>query len=299
MAWSARRTWKDAVGRLVMRALKGTSSAVLIFHSTFTVGALWPSSIWPSMARETPESLESFSSERPRLHAQAPQVGPQDRREMLPGGGVGPLVTGDRAPARARSGAPRGGFRPGGMTVYPFRADESVNRSARNHSARAALCPGGSPSSPTPTSATCAARCAPRTRTRPGPSARRRPPTSRAAGRVRAIDSLSSPPSEVIPSTRGEPLLWAGLPGLAEACGARASRSTSPPTGPSPGGREGWARILCPVSSDVKISWGAASPWLDAELVGGRDPVRALADLRTFVRVRDETRRVRAATAAG
>ncbi|MCX5731745.1 MAG: radical SAM protein, partial [Deltaproteobacteria bacterium] len=38
---------------------------------------------------------------------------------------------------------------------------------------------------------------------------------------IRAIDSLSPPPREVIPSTRGEPLLWDGLPGLAEACGAR------------------------------------------------------------------------------
>jgi MoaA/NifB/PqqE/SkfB family radical SAM enzyme len=107
---------------------------------------------------------------------------------------------------------------------------------------------------------------------------------------IRAIDSLSSPPIEVIPSTRGEPLLWDGLPGLAEACGARGISLNVTTNGSFPGrGAEEWARILCPVSSDVKISWGAASPWLDAELIGGRDPVRALADLRTFVRVRDET----------
>ena len=107
---------------------------------------------------------------------------------------------------------------------------------------------------------------------------------------IRAIDSLSPPPREVIPSTRGEPLLWDGLPGLAEACGARGISLNVTTNGSFPGrGAEGWARILCPVSSDVKVSWGAASPWLDSELIGGRDPVQALDDLRTFVRVRDET----------
>jgi MoaA/NifB/PqqE/SkfB family radical SAM enzyme len=106
---------------------------------------------------------------------------------------------------------------------------------------------------------------------------------------IRAIDSLYPPPNEVIPSTRGEPLLWDGLPELAEACGARGISLNVTTNGSFPGrGAEGWARILCPVSSDVKISWGAASPWLDAELIGGRNPVRALADLRTFVRIRDQ-----------
>jgi MoaA/NifB/PqqE/SkfB family radical SAM enzyme len=104
-----------------------------------------------------------------------------------------------------------------------------------------------------------------------------------------AIDSLSLQPLEVIPSTRGEPLLWDGLPGLAEACGSRGISLNVTTNGSFPGrGAEDWARTLCPVSSDVKISWGAASPGLDAELIGGRDPVQALADLRTFVRIRDE-----------
>jgi MoaA/NifB/PqqE/SkfB family radical SAM enzyme len=106
---------------------------------------------------------------------------------------------------------------------------------------------------------------------------------------IQAIDSLVPPPNEVIPSTRGEPLLWDGLPELAEACGARGISLNVTTNGSFPGrGAEGWARILCPVSSDVKISWGAASPWLDAELIGGRNPVRALSDLRTFVRIRDQ-----------
>jgi MoaA/NifB/PqqE/SkfB family radical SAM enzyme len=106
---------------------------------------------------------------------------------------------------------------------------------------------------------------------------------------IRALDSLAPPPREVVPSTRGEPLLWEGLPGLAEACALRGISLNVTTNGSFPGrGAEDWARILCPVSSDVKISWGAATPWLDSELIGGRSPVRALEDLRTFVRVRDE-----------
>ena len=106
---------------------------------------------------------------------------------------------------------------------------------------------------------------------------------------IRSLDSLSPPPREVVPSTRGEPLLWDGLPGLAEACAARGISLNVTTNGSFPGrGAEGWARILCPVSSDVKVSWGAATPWLDSELIGGRSPARALADLRAFVRVRDE-----------
>jgi MoaA/NifB/PqqE/SkfB family radical SAM enzyme len=92
-----------------------------------------------------------------------------------------------------------------------------------------------------------------------------------------------------VPSTRGEPLLWDGLPGLAAACASRGILLNVTTNGSFPRlGAEGWARLLCPVGSDVKISWGAASPSLDRELIGGRDPVQALADLRTVVRVRDE-----------
>ena len=65
-AWSARSTCSPPLLRAVISAENGTASADEIFQSTLMVGALWPSSIWPSMARETPESLESRSSERPR-----------------------------------------------------------------------------------------------------------------------------------------------------------------------------------------------------------------------------------------
>jgi MoaA/NifB/PqqE/SkfB family radical SAM enzyme len=118
----------------------------------------------------------------------------------------------------------------------------------------------------------------------PGPPRRLALPTVLAA-----LDGLPSPPKEVIPSTRGEPLLWQWLPGLASACAIRGIRLNVTTNGTFPGsGADGWARILCPVGSDVKISWAAASPGLDSALLGDRDPVRALEDLRTFLGVRDE-----------
>ena len=104
-----------------------------------------------------------------------------------------------------------------------------------------------------------------------------------------ALDSLPEPPREVIPSTLGEPLLWDALPALAAACAARGVRLNVTTNGTFPvRGAAAWARILCPVTSDVKVSWGAASPALDAALLGGRDPARALDGLRALVRVRDE-----------
>jgi MoaA/NifB/PqqE/SkfB family radical SAM enzyme len=100
-----------------------------------------------------------------------------------------------------------------------------------------------------------------------------------------------APPSlaEVIPSTRGEPLLWGGLPGLVDACAARGLRLNVTTNGTFPGsGAEWWARRLVPACRDVKVSWEGASPELDRSLMGGRDPRRALADLRTLLAVRDE-----------
>ena len=52
--------------RALISAEKVTSRARAIFHRTLIVGADWPSSIWPSIARDTPESWARRSSERPR-----------------------------------------------------------------------------------------------------------------------------------------------------------------------------------------------------------------------------------------
>lgn len=105
---------------------------------------------------------------------------------------------------------------------------------------------------------------------------------------IGAIDSLPEAPREVVTSTRGEPLLWDGLPGLVGACAARGIRLNVTTNGSWPGrGAEAWASLLCPVGSDVKVSWGASDPEVDREIMGGRDPAGAIEDLRAFVRVRE------------
>jgi MoaA/NifB/PqqE/SkfB family radical SAM enzyme len=103
--------------------------------------------------------------------------------------------------------------------------------------------------------------------------------------------SLEAGPAlrEVVPSTRGEPLLWEGLPGLAALCERRGLRLNVTTNGTFPGrGAEGWARLLCPVATDVKVSWNGASPGVDGVVMGGRDPAAAEGALATFARVRDE-----------
>ena len=64
-AWSARSTETPPPWRCPMSAENGTPSAVEIFHRMLIVGVLWPSSTCPSIARETPETLESRSSDSP------------------------------------------------------------------------------------------------------------------------------------------------------------------------------------------------------------------------------------------
>jgi MoaA/NifB/PqqE/SkfB family radical SAM enzyme len=94
---------------------------------------------------------------------------------------------------------------------------------------------------------------------------------------------------EVVPSTRGEPLLWAGLPALAALAGRRGLLLNVTTNGTFPGlGAAGWARLLCPVGADVKVSWNGASPEVDRAIGGGRDAAAARAALVEFARARDE-----------
>ncbi len=97
--------------------------------------------------------------------------------------------------------------------------------------------------------------------------------------------------AEVIPSTKGEPLLWEGLEELALLCGRLgvALNVTTNGTFPRLGGA-GWAERLAPVASDVKVSWNGATPATAARLMGGLQLDAAVADVRAFIGVRDRLR---------
>jgi len=75
---------------------------------------------------------------------------------------------------------------------------------------------------------------------------------------------------EVIPSTMGEPLLWHGMDALLTACARHGLGVNVTTNGTFPGrGADGWAEVLLPVASDVKISWnGATAPTAEAIMTG-------------------------------
>lgn len=94
--------------------------------------------------------------------------------------------------------------------------------------------------------------------------------------------------AEVIPSTMGEPLLWADLPALVDLCAAEGVKVNLTTNGTFPGrGAAGWAERLCPVASDVKISWNGASAATAESIMRGLDFREARGGVRDFVSVRD------------
>jgi MoaA/NifB/PqqE/SkfB family radical SAM enzyme len=93
---------------------------------------------------------------------------------------------------------------------------------------------------------------------------------------------------EVIPSTMGEPLLWAGLDRLVDLCAELGLALNVTTNGTFPGrGPEAWAERLAPVAVDVKISWNAATEATAAAIMPGLVLARAVDAVRTFVVVRD------------
>ena len=93
---------------------------------------------------------------------------------------------------------------------------------------------------------------------------------------------------EVIPSTMGEPLLWAGLDGLVDLCAERALSLNVTTNGTFPGrGAAAWAARLVPVASDVKISWNGATAATAAAVMPGLSLDAAAENVRALVAARD------------
>ncbi|HET6436974.1 MAG TPA: radical SAM protein [Anaeromyxobacter sp.] len=97
-----------------------------------------------------------------------------------------------------------------------------------------------------------------------------------------------SPLRQVIPSTRGEPLLWAGMDTLLAACERHRLRVNLTTNGTFPGrGPEAWGQALLPLATDVKISWNGARPATAERIMAGLSFAAALEALRRFLLVRD------------
>ena len=94
---------------------------------------------------------------------------------------------------------------------------------------------------------------------------------------------------EIIPSTMGEPLLYEHFLSIIDTCreyGVKLNLTTNgtwPRFGP-----EKWARLICPVASDVKISWNGTSRETQEGIMKGSALERRVEDLKKFIAIRDE-----------
>jgi MoaA/NifB/PqqE/SkfB family radical SAM enzyme len=94
--------------------------------------------------------------------------------------------------------------------------------------------------------------------------------------------------AEVIPSTLGEPLLWAGLDALVDLCEELGVALNVTTNGTFPArGATAWAARLVPVASDVKVSWNGATPATAERIMPGLDFGAAVEAVRALVGVRD------------
>lgn len=94
---------------------------------------------------------------------------------------------------------------------------------------------------------------------------------------------------ELIPSTMGEPLLYEHFDGILELCRRHGIQLNLTTNGTFPRlGAEEWAKRIVPVTSDVKISWNGATKATQEAIMLGSRWEEVLANLRTFIAVRDE-----------
>ena len=101
-------------------------------------------------------------------------------------------------------------------------------------------------------------------------------------------DSAGTGLREIIPSTMGEPLLYAQFEEILELCRSQGVllNLTTNGTFPRLGARE-WAQRVVPVTSDVKISWNGATKATHEAIMPGTQWEKALENVRTFIEVRD------------
>lgn len=94
---------------------------------------------------------------------------------------------------------------------------------------------------------------------------------------------------EIIPSTMGEPLLYQDFDEIVRLCGLHGVKLNLTTNGTFPGrGAKAWARLLTPICSDVKLSWNGGCKATQESIMRGTDWEQNLANISTFIRVRDE-----------
>ena len=94
---------------------------------------------------------------------------------------------------------------------------------------------------------------------------------------------------EIIPSTMGEPLLFAEFEEILNICAEYGVKLNLTTNGTFPRlGARAWAEKIVPLGSDVKISWNGSTAATHETIMVGARWETVLENVRTFIRVRDE-----------
>lgn len=117
-----------------------------------------------------------------------------------------------------------------------------------------------------------------------------RPPRRMDVALIRRVleDSRGTGLREVIPSTMGEPLLYADFEEILALCAAEGVKLNLTTNGTFPRlGARAWAEKIVPVTSDVKISWNGATKATQELVMHGVRWEKVLGNVREFIAVRD------------
>ena len=101
-------------------------------------------------------------------------------------------------------------------------------------------------------------------------------------------EAQGTPLKEIIPSTMGEPLVYKQFEGIIALCHEFKVKLnlTTNGTFPRKGAFE-WAKLIVPITSDVKISWNGATKQTQEKIMLGTRWEQVLENVRTFIRVRN------------
>jgi glycosyltransferase involved in cell wall biosynthesis/MoaA/NifB/PqqE/SkfB family radical SAM enzyme len=98
--------------------------------------------------------------------------------------------------------------------------------------------------------------------------------------------------TEMIPSTMGEPLIYKHFAHFIELCYKYNIKMNLTTNGTFPRTTEKtvteWAKLIVPITTDVKISWNGATAETSQKVMKGIDFEQAVANVKEFIRIRDE-----------
>jgi glycosyltransferase involved in cell wall biosynthesis/MoaA/NifB/PqqE/SkfB family radical SAM enzyme len=98
--------------------------------------------------------------------------------------------------------------------------------------------------------------------------------------------------TEMIPSTMGEPLIYKHFAHFIELCYKYNIKMNLTTNGTFPRTTEKtvteWAKLIAPVTTDVKISWNSATAKTAQEVMKGIDFEQAVENVKEFINIRDE-----------